>query len=232
KTCALLSNSPIKKLSLRHVLRRGRDDEYSRVIRWIWTAMERGLLELHLHSYSSVDLKRELLTSNTLVKLTLSGDYCLGEHLFLPALKSLSLLSLVGLDHPNYCRLIDGYPVLEELFVRDDRSNLPLYGTVVASESIKRLVAFHFCCKSMPMFYNLLNLCIESNKDKGWQVMPLLLKSCPNLHTLAIKVCSVSFRLRASFCPLHTHVNETGLLVSGSCAQSHKWMRRCMRLQP
>ncbi|KAG5413608.1 hypothetical protein IGI04_001175 [Brassica rapa subsp. trilocularis] len=49
------------------------------------------------------------------------------------------------------------------------------------------LEVFHFCCKSMPMFNNLVNLSIESNKQKGWQVMPLLLKSCPNLQTLVFK---------------------------------------------
>ena len=51
--------------------------------------------------------------------------------------------------------------------------------------------AFYFCCKSMPVFNKLLNLFIESNKDKGWQGMPLLLKSCPILHTLVFKVSSV-----------------------------------------
>ena len=40
----------------------------------------------------------------------------------------------------------------------------------------------------MPVFNNLLNLSIERNKKKGWQVMPLLLKSCPHLHTLLLKV--------------------------------------------
>jgi hypothetical protein len=39
----------------------------------------------------------------------------------------------------------------------------------------------------MPVFNNLLNLSIESNKRNGWQVMPLLIRSCPNLHTLVIK---------------------------------------------
>ncbi|XP_019090916.1 PREDICTED: F-box/LRR-repeat protein At1g48400-like isoform X2 [Camelina sativa] len=39
----------------------------------------------------------------------------------------------------------------------------------------------------MPVFNKLLTLSIESNKDKGWQVMPLLLKSCPILHTLVFK---------------------------------------------
>jgi len=46
----------------------------------------------------------------------------------------------------------------------------------------------------MPVFKNLLNLSIESNKKKGWQVMPLLLKSCPNLHTLVFMVI-LRFRL-------------------------------------
>lgn len=49
----------------------------------------------------------------------------------------------------------------------------------------------HFCCKSMLVFNNLLNLSIESDKEKGWQVMPVLLKSCPRLHTLVIKVLSI-----------------------------------------
>ncbi|WZZ47965.1 F-box/LRR-repeat protein At1g48400-like isoform X4 [Brassica napus] len=39
----------------------------------------------------------------------------------------------------------------------------------------------------MPVFKNLLNLSIESNKKKGWQAMPFLLKSCPNLRTLVFK---------------------------------------------
>ncbi|KAJ4912097.1 F-box/RNI-like/FBD-like domains-containing protein [Raphanus sativus] len=49
------------------------------------------------------------------------------------------------------------------------------------------LEVFHFCCKSMPMFNNVVNLSIESNKQKGWQVMPLLFKSCPILQTLVFK---------------------------------------------
>ncbi|KAH0862318.1 hypothetical protein HID58_079529 [Brassica napus] len=74
KTFALLSESPIiKKLSLSHIPTSGRDDDYSRVNRWIWTALERGLSELHLHATPrchGVYLSRELFTSNTLVKLT------------------------------------------------------------------------------------------------------------------------------------------------------------------
>ncbi|KAG2335183.1 hypothetical protein Bca52824_006363 [Brassica carinata] len=289
KQFSLLRNSHIiKKLSLSHATRDCTNYEY---YRWIWTVMERGLLELHLHASRGnyyVFIEKELLTSNTLVKLTLSGAYILSvQRVFFPALKSLSISSVSGLDGPNFGGLIRGCPVLEELYIRNDQSRLPCYGTVVRSASIKRLVvflnfpdakddhvvtycgapnlvyldyssyvfenyqfvdldtlvearisirlcestirfdysndddyyyddgkpifgdvtnlvggitnittlhlspdsleAFHFCCESMPVFKNLLNLSIKSQKEKGWQVMPILLKSCPNLHTLAIK---------------------------------------------
>ncbi|CAA7053297.1 unnamed protein product [Microthlaspi erraticum] len=328
KTFALLTNnkSPmIKKFSLSRLHTShgdGCEGEYSyprvnaRINRWIWTAMERGLSELHLHGnswWSGACLETKLLTSKTLVKLTLSGGYFFEvERVFFPALKSLSILSAFRLDYPNYSRLLDGCPVLEELFIRDahhpDYSQRLNHGCLeelsisaewVNSASIKRLVvfvnfpddkdyhnftyfeapsleyleysshvfqdylcagldslvearldlrlwestndhyyddddgirsngdgtytfvfvkvepkvpfgdvtnlvaaisnittlhlspdsleAFHFCCESMPVFYNLLKLSIESNKEKGWQVMPLLLDSCPKLHTLVIK---------------------------------------------
>ncbi|OAP18667.1 hypothetical protein AXX17_AT1G41970 [Arabidopsis thaliana] len=308
KTFALLSNSPIKKVSVCHI-RRCRCDCHETYHRWIWTAMERGLLELHLHAESFLFVERELFTSKTLVKLTLSAGYDFeAERVFLPALKSLYLLTDSGIDYDNHCRLLDGCPALEELFIRDaDHDCPPCCGSVVKSASIKRLVvlvnlpnkrdshdyayfeapslvyldyssyvyetyqivgldslvearlslkiwdyydynydyeyddesgdgyyssddegrsycysyvdderkepifgdvtnllagvtnittlhlspdsleAFYFCCKSMPVFNKLLNLFIESNKDKGWQGMPLLLKSCPILHTLVFK---------------------------------------------
>ncbi|KAG7594470.1 F-box domain [Arabidopsis thaliana x Arabidopsis arenosa] len=293
KTFALLSNSHMKKFSLRHVPRL---DHYDAYHRWISTAMEqeRGLLELHLHADPRcyfVEIERELFTSNTLVKLTLSGEYSLEvKRVFFPALKSLSLLSVSTLNYDNYCCLLDGCPALEVLYIRDaGHLDSPCCGAFVKSSSIKRLVVFvnlpyskehhkvscfeapslvyldyssfvfgnyqsvdleslvearlnlrlwesynnygssdddgddysdyivhhyygdvtnlvagitnittlhlspdsleaiYFLCKSMPVFNNLLNLYIESNKEKGWQVMPLLLKSCPNLHTLVFK---------------------------------------------
>ncbi|XP_019090915.1 PREDICTED: F-box/LRR-repeat protein At1g48400-like isoform X1 [Camelina sativa] len=297
KALALLSNSPrMKKFSLCL-----RYDDYDRCVnRWILTAMELGLLEIHLHAtpWSYIEIETKLLTSDTLVELTLSGHCSLeAERVCFPVLKSLSLLLASGINHPNYCRLIDGCPVLEELFIsQDGPSDSPCCGTGVDSASIKRLVvsvnlpgskydhevtyfetpslmyldyssyvceyyqltdlgslvevrlslrlwestidydysdddeegvnefygfyygyesdeaifgdvtnlvagisfttlhlspdsleAFHFCSKSMPVFNKLLTLSIESNKDKGWQVMPLLLKSCPILHTLVFK---------------------------------------------
>ncbi|KAG2331051.1 hypothetical protein Bca52824_002231 [Brassica carinata] len=265
----ILRNFPtkmIKKFSLSH--RGGRFTKSPGVYGWIWSAMEEqgGLLEeVHLEcTRNEVNLDRKLLTSNTLVKLTLSREYCL------------EVERLESLIINNYRRLIKGCPVLEELFITDigaDALDLypPCCTTSVKSPSIKRLVvsvdmpygsphkhsfqelhdltyvkapshvyldysshvfmdyhftnlklwdhhkpnkpiygdvtnlaagisnittlhlspesreAFRFCCKSMPMLKNLLNLSIESNKKKGWQVMPLLLKSCPNLHTLVLK---------------------------------------------
>ncbi|CAA7038038.1 unnamed protein product [Microthlaspi erraticum] len=49
------------------------------------------------------------------------------------------------------------------------------------------LEVFHYDCKSMPVFHNLLTLSIESDKEKGWQVLPLLLNNSPSLETLVIK---------------------------------------------
>uniref|UniRef100_A0A1J3D2U1 F-box/LRR-repeat protein n=1 Tax=Noccaea caerulescens TaxID=107243 RepID=A0A1J3D2U1_NOCCA len=337
KTFALVSK--IKKLSLSHVPRAGHNDDYTRrVYHWIWSAMGQGsLLELHLLAgpvSSTVSLQFDLFTSNTLVKLSLSGAYSfIFGRVFLPALKSLSLLTVIDISKDSHGRLLDGCPVLEELVMTEaSHFNWPSYGALVDSESLKRLVlfldfpdcqedhdymaivapslvyldyssyvfqeysmvdldflveaklnlrlwestdhydysdananananaddddedddddvdddddndddndddhvavvvlysddeadddddddddvifgdvtdlvaaisnvttlhlspnsleAFHFCCKSMPVFNNLHSLFIESDKDKGWQVMPLLLKSCPNLHTLVIK---------------------------------------------
>lgn len=49
------------------------------------------------------------------------------------------------------------------------------------------LEVFDICCKSMPVFHKLLTLSFESDKERGWQVVPLLLKNSPNLETLVIK---------------------------------------------
>ncbi|CAA7050217.1 unnamed protein product [Microthlaspi erraticum] len=49
------------------------------------------------------------------------------------------------------------------------------------------LEVFYHCCDSMPVLNKLLTLSIESDDEKGWQAMPRLLKSSPNLQTLVIK---------------------------------------------
>ncbi|KAL0889384.1 hypothetical protein Bca101_013367 [Brassica carinata] len=114
--------------------------------RWITNALGRGLLELHLHAapFAGVELQTKLLTSDTLVKLTISCEFFIEvERLFFPSLKSLSLLSVSGLDHPNYCRLLDACPVLEDLYIRDgDYHEPPGCGMYVQSASINRLVVY------------------------------------------------------------------------------------------
>ncbi|KAF2613712.1 hypothetical protein F2Q70_00013921 [Brassica cretica] len=49
------------------------------------------------------------------------------------------------------------------------------------------LEVFYFCCNYMPQFNNLIKLSFESHKERGWQVLPLLLRKSPNLETLIIK---------------------------------------------
>ncbi|KAL0740696.1 hypothetical protein Bca4012_082209 [Brassica carinata] len=54
----------------------------------------------------------------------------------------------------------------------------------LSSESLE---VFHLYCKSMHVFHKLLTLSFESDKKRGWQVVPLLLNNSPNLETLVIK---------------------------------------------
>ena len=44
------------------------------------------------------------------------------------------------------------------------------------------------CCESMPVFNNLKMLIITSDEGRGWQAMPALLRNCPQLEFLLIKV--------------------------------------------
>ena len=48
------------------------------------------------------------------------------------------------------------------------------------------------CSESLPVFNNLNSLAIWSGGDRGWQAMPALLRNCPNLETLVIKVIKTS----------------------------------------
>ncbi|KAG2238747.1 hypothetical protein Bca52824_091987 [Brassica carinata] len=149
KTLALLHNSPaIKTFSLCRVVNtKSYDDESARVSRWISTAMEHGLLELHLYAPttgSNVVIESRLLRSNTLVKLTITGHYDFHEthHVFLPSLRSLYLM-VFALDLYRFEQILHACPVLEELTIR--RGDFPYmpaisFGTLVEHASIKRLV--------------------------------------------------------------------------------------------
>ncbi|KAL0769548.1 hypothetical protein Bca101_034698 [Brassica carinata] len=148
KTLRNCPTKTIKKFSLSH--RGGRFTKSPAVYAWILSAMEEeeSLLEqVRLEcTRIEVSLERKLLTSNTLVKLTLSREYCLEvDRVYFPALKSLSLLTVGGLDYNNYRRLIKGCPVLEELFITDIGADAvdpypPCCTASVKSASIKRLV--------------------------------------------------------------------------------------------
>ncbi|KAJ0239330.1 F-box domain-containing protein [Hirschfeldia incana] len=151
KTLALLHNSPaIKTFSLcRVVMTKSYEDENARVNRWIWTAMEKGLLELHLYAPtrlgSDLWIEPRLLRSNTLVKLTISGHYHIYHtpNVYFPALRSLYLM-LLALDLDRFGQILDACPVLEELTIGygDYYSDVAVIsvGTVVEHASIKRLV--------------------------------------------------------------------------------------------
>ncbi|CAN6905264.1 hypothetical protein Bca4012_095647 [Brassica carinata] len=50
------------------------------------------------------------------------------------------------------------------------------------------LEVLSLCCESMPVFNNLKSfLRIKSDKKRGWQAMPVLLRSCPRLETLVLE---------------------------------------------
>ncbi|KAG2302306.1 hypothetical protein Bca52824_030957 [Brassica carinata] len=148
-TLALLNNnSPaIKTFSLcRVVMTKSYKDESASVNRWIWTAMEKGLLELHLYAPNPrtyVSIEPRLLRSTTLVKLTISGHYEIRrfQRVFFPALRSLSLIT--ALSHFCYHLIISACPVLEELTIRDGEfpdMRKTTGGADVIHASIKRLV--------------------------------------------------------------------------------------------
>ncbi|KAG7650547.1 F-box-like domain superfamily [Arabidopsis thaliana x Arabidopsis arenosa] len=141
QTVARLNTCPIKRLSLN-----GRHYRFSSADSWISTALERGCLELHLQSQY---LDTGILSSNTLVKLTLSDQIYLqglvphDGTVFFPALKTLSLGAVVA-DRDVYEWLISGCPVLDELSIRDGCDDPPTWKKSVVNKSVKRLtVSFH-----------------------------------------------------------------------------------------
>ncbi|XP_023634933.1 putative F-box protein At1g21990 [Capsella rubella] len=123
-----------------------------------------------------------------------------------PNLVSLDLSSYVGQDYVVQfdslveCRLnLRLWKYLEDVHLRYDRSKhdgywgdatkliVAIRNVVTLHLSADSLEVFHFCCKSTPEFKNLVKLSFESHKERGWQVLPLLLKKSPNLETLVIK---------------------------------------------
>ncbi|KAG7566505.1 F-box-like domain superfamily [Arabidopsis suecica] len=74
----------------------------------------------------------------------------------------------------------------EEYEVRWDATNLIMgiqnvQTLHLTSDTIEVIEDF---CKTVPVFHNLNHLSIESDDERGWQALPLLLINCPNLQTL------------------------------------------------
>ncbi|CAA0231102.1 unnamed protein product [Arabidopsis thaliana] len=82
----------------------------------------------------------------------------------------------------------DGYGPRWEKRSKDATGLIAMISNVktlhLSSDSLE---VIHSLCKVMPAFQNLLKLSFESDKERGWQVVPLLLNSSPNLETLVIK---------------------------------------------
>ncbi|KAG7634969.1 FBD domain [Arabidopsis suecica] len=53
--------------------------------------------------------------------------------------------------------------------------------------SYDTLETLNLCCQVIPVFNNLTHLTIESHPELGWESLPNLLKSCPNLGTLVFQ---------------------------------------------
>ncbi|KAG7637913.1 Leucine-rich repeat 2 [Arabidopsis thaliana x Arabidopsis arenosa] len=117
--------------------------------------------------------------------------------------------NLVYLDYSSYVpdwyevdlgSLVEagGYGDCDSVYDEEEYPDDPILGDVTnlvtGLSNIKTLhlspdslEVFYFCCKSMPVFHNLLTLSFESDQKRGWPVLPLLINKSPNLETLVIK---------------------------------------------
>lgn len=107
-------------------------------------------------------------------------------------------------DYEDGSRSVNGFSVIfgNTTFLLDDISR----NVKTLHLSPHSLEAILFCCEYIRVFENLLTLSFKSDKDKGWHVVPRLLKRAPNLQTLVIKVSSVSLLLLFSCAAATTHI--------------------------
>ncbi|RID47538.1 hypothetical protein BRARA_I04124, partial [Brassica rapa] len=145
RTLALQFESPINKFSLKYHVNNSSDVVNER--RWISNVVDRCVLEVDVSlmpgSGVSVDVD-DLFRSETLVKLSLGTDLDLGvpPDVYLPALKSLFIDSIV-FDYKDLCDvLLPGCPMLEELTVRHEYE---FYPYSLSSQSIKKLTVYYDC---------------------------------------------------------------------------------------
>lgn len=125
--------------------------------KWISKAMEKGVSDLDLRIYMHLMyeppclLPNTVFINNTLVKLTLGTELCLGnaplEYVGLPLLKSLFLHTVWFSDDAICDVMFDGCPELEELYIhhiyiedRDREFNTPHY---LGHDNIKKLTVHY-----------------------------------------------------------------------------------------
>ncbi|XP_033135994.1 F-box/LRR-repeat protein At1g06630-like [Brassica rapa] len=158
RTLALQRGSSINKFSLTYQVTNNSDAVYMR--RWICNVVERCVLEVDLRvmpgrnwAWLDVDdvhgkclLPCHLFRSKTLVKLSLGTNTNIGKlppDVSLPALKSLSIDSIV-FAYKDLCDvLLPGCPMLEELTVRHENDLNELYTYSISSQSIKKLKVYY-----------------------------------------------------------------------------------------
>ncbi|CAE6204280.1 unnamed protein product [Arabidopsis arenosa] len=154
KTLSGCNNNSLKKFSLNY-----EDDDVQRMsltTRWISKAMEKGVSDLDLRIYMPLMyepprlLPNTVFINNTLVKLTLGTELCLGmaplEYVGLPLLKSLFLHTVWFSDDAICDVMFDGCPELEELYIhhiyiedRDREFNIPPAPHYLGHNNIKKL---------------------------------------------------------------------------------------------
>ncbi|CAL9227006.1 unnamed protein product [Arabidopsis halleri] len=177
----------------------------------------RDMLEFFIHGCPALEelflcVWMQYLSSPNVKRVTITSDF--DDNVYqLPSIR-IKTPSLMYLDYSSYVAG-DYYVVLDSLV--EARLDLRLYESIIYDDdgslwneevfgnvtnliegirtikslhlSPNSLEVFYFCCDSdfMPVLEDLVNLAIESDKEKGWEVMPSLLNKSPNLQTLVIK---------------------------------------------
>ncbi|RID49206.1 LOW QUALITY PROTEIN: hypothetical protein BRARA_H00020 [Brassica rapa] len=189
RTLVLLGDSPIHKFSLEWKSEKAQHLIYP----LIYNALQREVLELHLISPKRQFVPSELFFSKTLVKLTLTlgcfarrnDNLVLDQQVWGSSIKRITTFyrscglddyscfifktpSLVFLDYSSY--------VAQDYLVQFDDS-------LVEARLDIRLWKYYDHVLPLPISYGYQ---LSKHGERGWQVLPLLLRKSPNLETLII----------------------------------------------
>ncbi|CAG7902977.1 unnamed protein product [Brassica rapa] len=148
------------------------------------------------------------VSSPSLKTLTMTLDYTLKSLSFdAPSLLHFKYSGYAALDYPvvNMGNLVDAQidfflsdSQLKQLREPDNDEDAHRYSKVwklfhgiryVGNLCLlpDTLEVLSMCSESLPVFNNLKSLAIRSDKDRGWQAMPALLRNCPQLEAVVIK---------------------------------------------